>query len=104
MKPDSAKFISRVMASSASCRGRGRPARQGDCRHRLQQQQRGWRGGAGARANPGGLFASKWRVRVTATAGPAKDEPVVFRSIGLFAPGTDPPNECFTLGAPKVCV
>ena len=59
---------------------------------------------AAAGANPAGLTGSKWRVRVTATAGPRAQLAPAFRSIELYSPEPGGANRCFTLGSPTVCV
>lgn len=60
--------------------------------------------GSGLEANPGGLTGSKWRVRVTATAGPTRHVVPAFRSIELYDPQGGGSGQCFTLGSPTVCV
>ena len=58
----------------------------------------------GMQANPGGLTGSKWRVRVTAKAGPTQHQASAFRSIELYNPQSGGSGQCFTLGSPTVCV
>ena len=57
-----------------------------------------------AGANPAGLTGSKWRVRVTAKAGPTRHLASAFRSIEIYSPESGGPNRCFTLGSPTVRV
>ena len=59
---------------------------------------------SGLEANPAGLTGSKWRVRVTATAGPTRHVIPAFRSIELYDPQGGGSGQCFTLGSPTVCV